>query len=248
MNPKSSVEVDVTTSLQAHTTVEFSSGSLASSTYKRMLTPARPLWALSKGRPLGSSEVTLKSQRKKEWISLTKDIVVKISIYFLFTTFVVTILVGQAIPTASTTGALFVGAGFTRANPDYSPSKFQGLALSGTADLLQNLGVEAKFHYIKGPASDSISEKTYEIGLRARTHVGPVVPFLDILTGIGSFTYQKSPQNGSYGMFAGGGGIECSLNRRFLIRGEYEYQKWTHFPPRGLQPNLATVSLAYRLK
>ncbi len=157
-------------------------------------------------------------------------------------------LVGQALPSASKSGDLFLGAGYVRANPDYSPATFQGFSLFATADLSTNFGAEAKFHHISGPASDAISETTYELGLRARTHLGPVVPFLEILAGLGSFSYQKSLQNGTYGIFAGGGGIDYKLSRKFILRGEYEYQKWSNFPPRGLQPNLASVGIGYRLQ
>ena len=177
-----------------------------------------------------------------------KDVLVKSSACSVFLIFMATPLFGQAIPTASTSGGLFVGGGYIRANPDYSPATFQGLSLFGTADLLENFGVEANFHHIWGPASTSITETTYEVGLRARTHVGPVVPFFEILTGLGSFKYQRSFQNGTYGMFAGGGGVEYSFTGRLLVRGEYEYQKWDHFPPRGLQPNLATICVGYRLR
>ena len=177
-----------------------------------------------------------------------KDVLVKSSACSVLLIFMAGPLFSQAIPTASTSGGLFVGGGYIRANPDYSPATFQGLSLFATADLLENFGVEATFHHIWGPAPDSITETTYEIGLRTRTHVGPVVPFLEILTGLGSFTYQRSLQNGTYGMFAGGGGLEYPITRRFLLRGEYEYQRWNNFTPRGLQPNLATVSIGYRLR
>ena len=141
-----------------------------------------------------------------------------------------------------------MGGGYVRANPDYSPATFTGWSVFADADLWKNVGLEAKFSHIAGPAADSISETTYEAGLRARVAIGPIVPFLEFTGGLGSFTYSRSSQNGSYGILAGGGGLDLLLTRKFSVRGEYNYQKWGSFPPRGLQPNLVTLGLAYRLR
>ena len=157
-------------------------------------------------------------------------------------------LAAQAIPAASKLGSLFIGAGYVRANADYSPASFQGLLLFGAADFSEHFGAEAKYHRIRSPAPDAITETTYELGIRSKIRVGPLTPFVDFSAGLGSFNYLRGPQNGSYGMFAGGSGVEYSITRNALFRGEYEYQKWNTFPPRGLQPNLVSVSVAYRLR
>ena len=157
-------------------------------------------------------------------------------------------LLGQALPTASTPGSLLIGGGYVLANPDYSPATFTGWSVFADADLWKNVGFEAKFNHIVSPARDSISETSYEAGLRGRGQIGPIAPFLELKGGLGSFTYSRSPQNGSYGLLAGGGGVDLLITRKFLLRGEYDYQRWSTFPPRGLQPNLVTFSFAYRLR
>ena len=116
------------------------------------------------------------------------------------------------------------------------------------ADLWTNVGLEAKFNHIFGPAPNPITETSYVAGVRGKVQIGPIVPFLELTGGLGSFTYLRSPQNGSYALFAGGGGVDLSLTRKVFLRAEYDYQRWVSFPPRGLQPNLVTFGVAYRLR
>ena len=154
----------------------------------------------------------------------------------------------QAVPTASTPGALLLGAGYVRANADYSPATFQGGSVYLDGDFWESFGLQAKYNHVFGPAPDSITETSYEVGVRGRVKFGPIVPFLELSGGLGSFDYRRSSQNGSYGLYSGGGGVDVYLTRKILFRGEYEYQRWSSFPPRGLQPNLLTLGVAYRLR
>ena len=140
------------------------------------------------------------------------------------------LLASQAIPTASTPGSLFVGVGYVRANPDYSPAEFEGWSVFVDANLWKNFGLRAMGNHTSGPQRDSISERSYEVGLRGRMQIGPIVPFLDIAGGLGSFTYMISPQNGSYALYAGGGGVDIPITRKFLLRGEYDSQRWNRLP------------------
>ena len=61
---------------------------------------------------------------------------------------------GQALPTASRIGDLQVGAGYSNANPDYSPHRFNGFLVYGTFDFRSRLGVELNFHHVSGPSSE----------------------------------------------------------------------------------------------
>lgn len=154
----------------------------------------------------------------------------------------------QAVPTATKTGGLQVGAGYVRANPDYSPKLFNGFAVYGDVDLWKHFGLEAEFHRVATSSTVNISETTYELGGRYRLPLGPISPYLKLMGGRGSFNFPNSNQSGGYAMFAGGGGIDFRVIRNITFRADYEYQRWGSFPPRGLQPSLATIGVAYIIR
>ncbi len=154
----------------------------------------------------------------------------------------------QAVPTATKSGGLQVGAGYVRANPDYSPKNFNGFAVYSDVDLWKHFGAEAEFHRIAVSTDVKISETSYEVGGRYRLPIGPLSPYLKLMVGAGSFRFENSTQNGTHGMFAGGGGIDFRIHPRVMLRADYEYQRWASFPPRGLQPSLVTIGIAYAFK
>lgn len=161
----------------------------------------------------------------------------------------------QAVPTATKSGGLQVGAGYVRANPDYSPKLFNGFAVYGDVDLWKHFGLEAEFHRVATASTINISETTYELGGRYRLPFGPISPYVKLMGGGGSFNFSNNSQNGiygnqngTYGMFAGGGGIDFRVIRNITFRADYEYQRWGSFPPRGLQPSLATIGVAYIIR
>lgn len=154
----------------------------------------------------------------------------------------------QAIPAASRLGDIQVGVGYVRAHPDYSPSSFDGFTVFGDADLWRHLGVEADFHRISGQVPNTLSETTYEFGGRYRYPIGPLSPYVKLLFGAGTFSFGNSTQNGTFGIYSGGGGIDFLPVKHIVLRADFEYQRWGGFPPRGLQPNLFTVGAAYRFR
>ena len=157
------------------------------------------------------------------------------------------LLPAQATPAATTPGDLQVGLGYSRGNPDYGTKSLNGFTVYGDADIWRHFGAEAEFHRISGD-SPTITESTYEVGARYRLPLQRFSPYLKILVGGGDFTLAGSTQNGTYSMYAGGGGIDYRLSRHFVLRADYEYQRWGNFPPRGLQPNLVTLGAAYRFR
>ena len=154
----------------------------------------------------------------------------------------------QAIPAASRLGDIQVGAAFVRAHPDYSQSTFNGFGIFADGDLWRNLGVEADFHKVSGLTRPTLNETTYEFGGRYRYPIGPISPYLKLMFGAGTFSYGSSTQNGTYGIYAGGGGVDFLVEKKVVVRADFEYQRWGGFPPRGLQPNLFTVGAAYRFR
>jgi len=156
-------------------------------------------------------------------------------------------LYGQAAPTASRIGILQVGAGYMRGQPDYSPTNFNGFSVWGTFDVYRHFGAEATFHHLSN-GKVGITENSYEAGGRYTYPIKIFSPYLKVQAGVGTFSFQNSLQNGTYGMYSGGGGIDVEVYRKITARADYEYQRWGNFPPRGLQPNLVTIGLGYRFR
>ena len=154
---------------------------------------------------------------------------------------------GQAAPTASRLGILQVGAGYMRGQPDYSPNNFNGYSAWGTFDVYRHFGVEATFHHLSS-SQINITENTYEAGGRYTYPIGRFYPYAKVQVGAGTFHFGNSTQNGTYGMYSGGGGVDIEVYRKITLRGDYEYQRWGNFPPRGLQPNLVTIGVGYRFR
>ena len=161
-------------------------------------------------------------------------------------TFTTGLLYGQATPPERHPGEIQVGAGYSFLHLDYSrdnPSAVTGFA---DYDFIPRLGLEGE---IRG-TPNSISEANYLIGPRVNFYYRGFRPYGKVLFGLGRFhAPDAASQDGSYGVLSLGGGIDYSINKKITLRlVDYEYQKWLNFPPRGLQPNVVTIGLAYRFK
>lgn len=166
------------------------------------------------------------------------------------------LLHAQATPAATRSGGFKVGADLVLAHPDYAPKNEAGFGVFANYDFLSHFGGEIQYHQVGGSGSTGISERTIEVGGRLLWTFHPVLPvigrhdvtpFVKFDVGSGSFHFQDKSQNGSYGIYAGGGGVDLNVTRKFDGRVEYEYQRWTTFVPNGLQPNLLTLGVAYRI-
>lgn len=153
----------------------------------------------------------------------------------------------QSIPAGIKTADIEVGGGYGRTAPDYSPRQFNGFKIFGDYDFLKYAGVEASFNHAAG-STPSISENTFEAGVRARFPYREFRPYVRIMAGLGSFSGGQKTQDGTYGLYAAGAGLEYWLPRKFTVRADYEYQRWGNFPPRGLQPNITSIGVAYRIR
>ena len=171
-------------------------------------------------------------------------------------------LFAQATPTASRSGDLIVGGGYTSAASDYG-NRFTGFAIYGDFDFTRHFGLEANFHRVTRGSGSTLYEKTYEIGGRYFRTYGPLVPYAKIMIGRGVFNYPPypppSPQNQAsanlaYNMFAGGLGADIKVRPSIYVRADFEYQKWPSFkgtldgPTNGLSPELFTIGAAYHFR
>ena len=167
-----------------------------------------------------------------------------------------TLLKAQATPAATRSGGFKVGAGPVLAHPDYAPKNEAGFGVFANYDFLTHFGGEIQYQQVGGSGNANISERTIEVGGRLLWTFHPVLPvigrhdvtpFINFDVGSGSFNFQNNSQSGRYGMYAGGGGVDLTVTPKFDARVAYQYQRWTSFVPNGLQPNLLTLGVAYRI-
>ncbi|HZY71791.1 MAG TPA: outer membrane beta-barrel protein [Edaphobacter sp.] len=162
----------------------------------------------------------------------------------------------QAVPMASRTGQIQVGAGFSFAKPDYSTTYIKGFTLYGSADFWRRLGVEADMHYISILTPKDIGENTFLIGPKFSViREGRLNAYVKALGGVGRFVYQpgynKDPHTDTFGVYSLGGGIEYRASQHLNIRAiDIEAQRWPNygtpgFPAHGLSPFVTTFGAAY---
>jgi hypothetical protein len=186
--------------------------------------------------------------------------------YLLTKAFIATCLLGgatllsaQAIPTASRVGDLQIGVGYSNANSDYLPMRFNGATGYADFDISSHLGVEAEFRYLHAPTPSAVYEKTYQVGGRYFRTYHRWVPYAKAMYGRGVFNFPYYPidntaapnvptANLAYNMFVGGGGADFKLKPYLNLRADFEYQHWMSFPPNGLTPTVLTLGAAYHFK
>ena len=81
----------------------------------------------------------------------------------------------QAVPTATRSTHIQVGAGFNYARSDYGQS-IKGLTVYGDYDFVRNLGIEGDLHFVNIITPGDVGEKSYLIGPRYRFSLSPLYP------------------------------------------------------------------------
>ena len=154
-------------------------------------------------------------------------------------------LYSQAVPTASRTGDVQIGAGYSIAKPDYVQQTFPGFAAYADFDFRPHIGVEGEFHQVYSTNGDQSYERTYAIGGRYFRTYGALVPYVKAMVGRGDFNYPFGQTELGYNLFAAGVGADFKLGPWLRVRGEYEFQKWSSFPNGGFTPQIVTIGAAY---
>jgi hypothetical protein len=158
----------------------------------------------------------------------------------------------QAVPTATRTSTIQIGAAGTFIGPDYTQSYIKGISIYGNYDVGQHLGVEGDIHFSAITPGD-ISENSYLLGPRYKWHHKRFEPYVKVLFGIGRFGFQtgsfNTPATFTYFQYAPGGGLDVQVTRHINIRAfDVEFQKWPSFEPNGLSPIVYNVGVAYTLR
>jgi hypothetical protein len=155
---------------------------------------------------------------------------------------------GQAKYTASRTGDLQLGAGYTNGNSDYVPNRISGYSGYATFDFSEHFGFEFDFHQANDPNS-AVYERTYEWGGRYLRHYDHdrFRPYARVMYGRGVFNFPFNAANLAYNMIVGAGGVDVTVYKWINVRAEYEYQEWFSGPgiTNGLTPSLINVGVAY---
>jgi hypothetical protein len=167
------------------------------------------------------------------------------------------LLMSQAMPTASRQLNVQVGGTFSMANPGiasdativYGQMNFKGGGLYATIDPADHFGLEMSVRQVFG--TEGVHERTYDVGPRFYLTHGRFVPYGKVLFGRAVFNFPNNFANQAFTEGALGGGLDYRLNSVLYLRGEYEYQRWFSFRtqvaafPGSLSPSVASFGVAY---
>jgi Outer membrane protein beta-barrel domain len=156
-------------------------------------------------------------------------------------------MLAQSEPTASRTGDLKIGGGFSSADSDYG-DRYSGGSAYVDFDFLPHIGVEGEFHFVKD--SSDLYEKSYEAGGRYFFHHGRLSPYLKAMYGRGVFNFPAQSDgfrpNLGYNLMAGAIGGDYLVKSWLVVRADWEYQHWFGFQDSSLSPSILTIGAAYR--
>ena len=118
---------------------------------------------------------------------------------------------GQAKYTASRTGDLQLGAGYTNGSSDYVTNRIAGYSGYATFDFKEHFGVEFDFHQANDPNS-AVYQRSYEWGGRYLRHYANdrYRPYVRVMYGRGVFNFPFNVANLAYNMIVGAGGMDIA--------------------------------------
>jgi len=152
----------------------------------------------------------------------------------------------QAIPVASRSAVLQLGAGWSISNPDYGGHNIQGLTIFGDLNFTRHWSIEGDIHRTSIHTVSCCAADSYLIGPRYTFHFKRFEPYAKGLLGFGRFKYEDYGTTYTYKIYSIGGGLDYRATRRINIRAiDYEHQSWPGFPPSGLTPYVLTFGAAY---
>ncbi len=162
-------------------------------------------------------------------------------------------LSAQAVA-AATGNALAVGVDYQSANPDYGPSRSQGLGIYANYDFSRYVGVTAEVNLQTAFSHKVIFlEHTYLFGVRGEYHKKRFLPYAKLLVGgasasvNGNFPLENAPA--SYPAVAIGGGLDYRFEHHLTVRAiDFEQQEWLSYHPNGLTPTIISFGAAYRFQ
>lgn len=164
----------------------------------------------------------------------------------------------QVVPSATGPGrSLWLGAEYSNINASFPYQSNQRLwGIGGFADyhLAGHIAVEGEARFLRFQGFYGETEDNYLGGPRYLIRrFGKLQPYAQCLVGIGKIQYPFQIGTGSYLALAPGGGANYRIGRKWVVRGDYEYQMWLNSPKfanepaNELRPNGFHVGIAYKL-
>lgn len=154
--------------------------------------------------------------------------------------------------------SLTMGGAFSFFNAGYGGYKVMGgVAYANFSPIIwDHVAGEAEGRWLTMNGSRGFSEYNYLAGpvyrITLQEHRG-LHPYVKGLIGEGIVNFPNNLAVGRYFVIAPGGGVAMTLNRRWRIRGDYEYQIWPNSPDipgmhvGTMKPNGVTVGFTYRI-
>jgi hypothetical protein len=151
-----------------------------------------------------------------------------------------TVLMAQAAPAGLGPGKYVnVGAEGALYQAQYGQQRIAGVGAFVDANLYRRLGAEAEFRTLRFHNSEDVHETTWMAGPRISFDLHHALrPYLKLLAGRAQFNYPFSDAQGSYFVYAPGGGVDWQLaqSRVTLRVVDFEYQQWPGFSFGRLSP------------
>jgi len=165
----------------------------------------------------------------------------------------------QAAPSGfQTRSSLWVGAGYSNFAASFPYSSNQRIAGFGAIidyHWMPFLDVEGEGRWLSYEGFAGSTESSYLAGPKYRFHrFHRMQPYAKFLIGEGHIHYPYEIGDANYFTLAPGGGVTYALNRRWAVRGDYEYQFWLNSPGFPNEPNHSLaphgfqIGIMYRIR
>ncbi len=152
---------------------------------------------------------------------------------------------------------IWVGAEFSRFNPDYGPQDLDGIGIYANSTIYGKFGAELDARFLVLNQFQGETEKNFLIGPTYRAYQWHRYSVnAKLLVGVDTINYPGNVGYGSYFAFAPGGDVEYQLTSRFRLRAGYEFDFIPSAPgyvftaPRpsnGLTPHGFNIGVSYRV-
>lgn len=161
----------------------------------------------------------------------------------------------QVVPSA-TSGhiSLTAGALASAFQPDYAccavaataPNRLYGVGAFVDVRFTRWVQVEAEGRWLRFNEYQGVNEDNYLVGPRLPIHhfrfLG-ATPYAKALVGMGRMDFEDNNAWGRYAALAYGGGVDFRLTKRFIARGDFEYQQWLGWP--NLPPGSGIANMSF---
>lgn len=156
---------------------------------------------------------------------------------------------GQVAPSAFKSSlSLTAGGMVSLYNPDYVDYKLGGIGGYVDLNVFHGYGIEAEGRWQHFHEYYGMSQDNYLLGPRKQIfHFWKARPYVKVLGGFTNMNFGGDIGTGRFTTIAFGAGADIRLDRRWSVRGDYEYQWWPDFLGDHLDPNGVSVGMSYRI-